>query len=220
MNLYISRHGQSLANVSQTAVEDPHLTERGFAQAGALGERMAKIKLDLILSSPTRRALATANEVALRQTEGTKQVYWLTELTEVDWDLEKGQKLSPTEELLKACPGALPYPEPGPLGYTDSLPPDIHGGVDRAYAVSKFLTDRFLEKGINILVVAHGIFNSRFISASIGGEYPFFCRHMSDNAMLTLISYTEDRDGQTRSLMVFHNDIRHLVEAGLDEERA
>ncbi len=220
MNLYISRHGQSVANIKEYTGSDPPLTERGLAQARALGERMAKIKLDLILSSPTRRALATANEVALRQTEGSKLVYWLTELMEVSRDLEGGQTLSPSEDLLKACPGALPYPEPGPLGFTDSIPPDIQDGVDRAYAVFDFLKERFTQKDMNILVVAHGILNSRFISAAIGGQYPFFCRHISDNAMLSLISYTENKDDEICPLMVFHNDIRHLIDAGLDEQRA
>ncbi|MDR1628768.1 MAG: histidine phosphatase family protein [Oscillospiraceae bacterium] len=218
MHLYISRHGQSMGNIGEYSGPDPVLTPRGFAQARALGERLAAIKFDAVFASPTMRALATANEVAVRQSGGPTPVFWLTELAEVD---RKGgsQRMSPPAELVKACPSARPYPEPGPLGLTDTVPPDEDGGIARGYAAANFLRERYTGEDTTILVVALGVFNSRFISAALGGEYPFFCRHLSSNAMLSCVSYQPDLDGVVRPLFRFHNDISHLVAAGVGDDR-
>ena len=63
--IYITRHGETFLNTRdcfQGAADDPstYLTERGKQQAGLLAKRMEDIPLDLILSSPLKRAIDTA----------------------------------------------------------------------------------------------------------------------------------------------------------------
>ena len=70
MILYIARHGESRGNTGEDNGPDPILSEKGLAQAQLLGERMKKIKLDAVFSSPLTRAVQTAEETArLQQTE-------------------------------------------------------------------------------------------------------------------------------------------------------
>ena len=59
MILYIARHGESLGNTGEDNGPDPCLSEKGRTQASLLGERMKKIKLDSVFSSPLKRAVET-----------------------------------------------------------------------------------------------------------------------------------------------------------------
>lgn len=64
MILYIARHGESRGNTGEDTGYDPKLSEKGIVQARLLGERMKKIKLDAIFSSPLTRAVQTAEKTA------------------------------------------------------------------------------------------------------------------------------------------------------------
>lgn len=67
-NLYFIRHGQSEANIAGicSGVLDSPLTDTGVQQAikAGLEARQNGIKLDVILSSPLKRAFNTAEKVA------------------------------------------------------------------------------------------------------------------------------------------------------------
>ena len=65
MILYIARHGESLGNTGEDNGPDPKLSEKGRIQASLLGERMQKIKLDAVFSSPLIRAVETAEATAI-----------------------------------------------------------------------------------------------------------------------------------------------------------
>ncbi len=67
MILYIARHGESLGNTGEDTGADPILSEKGRTQASLLGERMKKITLDAIYSSPLKRAIETATATAKHQ---------------------------------------------------------------------------------------------------------------------------------------------------------
>jgi len=70
--MYLLRHGESEFNVhfSQTridpGIEDPHLTDRGRAQAADAAEHLAGRRIRRVVASPYRRALQTAEIVAGR----------------------------------------------------------------------------------------------------------------------------------------------------------
>ncbi len=64
MTLYIARHGESRGNTGEDTGNNPSLTAKGKEQARLLGERMKKIRLDAVLSSPLHRAIQTAEETA------------------------------------------------------------------------------------------------------------------------------------------------------------
>ena len=60
MILYIARHGESLGNTGEDTGADPILSKKGRTQAALLGERMKRINLDAVFSSPLKRAVETA----------------------------------------------------------------------------------------------------------------------------------------------------------------
>lgn len=62
MNLYLVRHGQSVANLENrhSGWTQLPLTEQGFADARRVGERLIHIPFDRIYSSDLRRAIQTA----------------------------------------------------------------------------------------------------------------------------------------------------------------
>jgi broad specificity phosphatase PhoE len=63
--LYLVRHAQALSNTGQAHEwSDPPLTEVGRVQAQRLAQRLARQGLDAIVSSPSRRALETAQFIA------------------------------------------------------------------------------------------------------------------------------------------------------------
>ncbi len=66
MKLYVARHGQTDWNALNKVcgATDRPLTEKGFEQARALGERVKDYNIDIIVASPLVRAQQTAGEVA------------------------------------------------------------------------------------------------------------------------------------------------------------
>ena len=66
MKLYCARHGQTDWNALDRiqGITDNPLNEEGLRQARLLGEAMASLPIDLIISSPLTRALTTAEAVA------------------------------------------------------------------------------------------------------------------------------------------------------------
>lgn len=68
MRLIVVRHGQTACNVDQIwhGWDECELTEAGLAQARAAAERLASEPIAAVYSSPSRRALQTAEAVAAR----------------------------------------------------------------------------------------------------------------------------------------------------------
>ena len=70
--MFLARHGQTMFNVvfgetkQDPGIEDPPLTETGYAQADELAERFAALNIARIICSPYTRALQTADTVANR----------------------------------------------------------------------------------------------------------------------------------------------------------
>ncbi len=67
--LFLVRHGQSMTNIYNNLVSyDPNLTALGWAQALRAGEYMAReFPVDVVISSPLRRARSTALAIAHAQ---------------------------------------------------------------------------------------------------------------------------------------------------------
>lgn len=67
ITIYLVRHGQTELNASGLLRGrlDPQLDAKGTEQAKALGRYFADMDIDAIVSSPLRRARATAEEIAL-----------------------------------------------------------------------------------------------------------------------------------------------------------
>ena len=67
--MFLLRHGQSYFNLHFTptridpGIEDPELTDLGFAQATAAAAQLAEVRLTRIIISPYMRALQTAQPI-------------------------------------------------------------------------------------------------------------------------------------------------------------
>ena len=66
VRLFLTRHGQVASNrdLRYVGSRDETLTDLGRSQADALGGLLGQLPIELVLSSPLRRALATAEAIA------------------------------------------------------------------------------------------------------------------------------------------------------------
>lgn len=66
LRLFIARHGETASNAERRVVGqlDEPLSERGFAQARAMRDRLRGLSFDAIYSSPLARAVETAGIIA------------------------------------------------------------------------------------------------------------------------------------------------------------
>ncbi len=66
MKLYVARHGQTVWNAKNKVcgITDVELTEKGIEQANVLAQMVAGRNIDMILTSPLKRAVETGRIVA------------------------------------------------------------------------------------------------------------------------------------------------------------
>ena len=141
MRLFITRHGESRGNIRTQEGPDPELSEHGLLQARLLGERLSELKFDCIISSPLIRALATANEVAVRQPEGPATVELLPDLMERN--TPPGYAGLPFDELKKICPSIIPMMSLLDGGGAALKEEDNLRVLARAYEVISYVRRRF-----------------------------------------------------------------------------
>ena len=142
MKLYVARHGQTQWNLENKILgrTDLPLTEVGKAQAEILADRVSDLELDLIISSPMRRAMETAGAVANR--------YHLPVLTderliEQDFGIYEGQHHKVPDYLENKRQFAYRYPG-GESGF------DV---AHRVYGFLEELKEKYPSQ--RILVVCH-----------------------------------------------------------------
>lgn len=203
--VYLVRHGESESNVSGIAAgpESP-LTTEGERQAAAMADRVSRIDIDIIISSPYLRTKETAriiNEIARKPIEYSDLFV---------------EKRNPTEHLGKMIYN--PADTRSSEHFTD--PNWKHSDEDnfteiktRALAALEYLLRRPEE---NILVVSHGWFLRVFIAAQLFGEtltineYTKMWRYLATrNTGLTLVEHDENNlNGGWR--LITWNDHAHL----------
>lgn len=81
-NLYLVRHGQTYYNLEKRIGGDAELTEKGLAQAEALGKHFRDITIPYIFTSTRRRSHQTANPIQAVQEHCTTIA--LSEFDEID----------------------------------------------------------------------------------------------------------------------------------------
>lgn len=76
MELWVVRHGETVANVNRIMQghQGGELTDKGFAQAKTLGERLSNLKFDQIYVSDLNRTKQTADMI-LGYHGGTQVIY-------------------------------------------------------------------------------------------------------------------------------------------------
>ncbi len=198
MHIYIIRHGETYGNLNGDGFSETDLTPKGMKQIAFLGKRFSAKQLDVIYTSPLRRALKTANAIKSFQSDADFKVDSLL--------LEKGTAPDytglPDNEITKICPYAEILPR-SPLGEeTDEI------AYERA---KKFIEKIKAENDFDsrIAVVAHGTFNSFLVLAALGFPLKENFNFSHLNTGVSLIRYIEE-NGVIKTKLKYLNDVSHL----------
>lgn len=150
ITLYMTRHGETLENA--TGILQGHLAGHlsldGIEQAQDLGDELADIPFDSIVSSPLRRALITA-EIVNRY--HNLCIHTTDLLRERDWGSFTGVKVGDIQQGNTMLPGDV-----------ESLE-HLH---QRAVKYLDYLLENF--DGQTVLSVGHGYFNRCILAAYYG----------------------------------------------------
>ena len=199
MKLLLARHGQTAWNASRRfqGSTDVGLSERGRAQAAALGQRLGGRRLTAVYVSPLLRARETA-AIALEGRGSVLPVVAMDELRE----LSLGQWEGRTVEEIKGQEGD-PY-----LAWLraphDYVPPGgepLDGVATRVRCAFDRIASAHAEED-EVLVVAHGGVISVYACALLGSSFNFLWRLRVDNCSLTVVKPPR---------LVSVNDTSHLT---------
>ena len=199
--LILARHGETVWNVERVfrGRADVDLDEVGIKQAELLGKYLSDWELEVIYSSPIKRALDTANIIARYQKVAVRIAQGLT-----DFDYGKWQSL-PEQEVKRLCPDLLNawhnIPDKVRMPGGESLE-DVRR---RAVEVVNGILSR--HQG-NVLLVSHRVVNKVLICYLLGLDNSHFWNISQDVGGITIFNYADGRLVLTR-----HNDTSHLGES-------
>jgi probable phosphoglycerate mutase len=183
----VVRHGLTAATGTALSGRTPGipLDDRGRAQAAAVAERLAQVRLDAIISSPLERCAETAGAIAAGQPPAA-QVTTDERLIEVgygDWTGQSLRKLSrePLWRVVQAHPSAVTFP--GPEGETL---PDIQR---RAVAAIRDWNARLGPDAV-YLICSHADVIKAILADSLGLHLDLYQRIQIDPCSLSVIRYT------------------------------
>ncbi len=191
IRVLLLRHGLSTYNVQgriQGRDDDSTLTAAGEAMACRTGEVLDDIHLDVVLSSPLRRAAHTAALVCGARSRATPPITYDDDLLEVDLEPWSGRS---RQELVAQWPDQeriwRQHPEQFTLERADgsSYKPicDLHGQAQRFW--HKLCQH---QNHTTILVVAHNAILRCLVLAALGLGPEHFSRLRLDNCALSVLN--------------------------------
>ena len=214
-NLYLIRHGEAYSNVEAEiggVRGDRGLTERGIAQAQALGRRLAtgEIAADVLYASTLLRARMTAEHVA----EGLKlPIQWDDELHELRPGEADGMRVLEARERFAGFSRFLIEP------FTPIAPGGESWGTFQTRTSAAL--ERLIAKhqGQSIAVVAHGgtIEVSFLYLLGLGPQARTRASFHARNTAITHWRHVESFGGRREWQLVVHNDHQHLIEQAANE---
>ncbi|MDE5801929.1 MAG: histidine phosphatase family protein [Lachnospiraceae bacterium] len=143
MKLFVARHGQTVWNAQNRVcgVTDVKLTERGIGQAKELSDIIQNYDIDIIISSPLKRAIETSKIVADKNSIPL-QIEEL--LIEQNYGIYEGVDRKNDSFLANKRNFAYKYPEGESMLQVTYR---IYGLIDK-------LKEQYQDK--NILIITHG----------------------------------------------------------------
>jgi len=206
MKIILIRHGQTTWNEKNIfrGRADIALDEKGIQQARAIAQRLSTFNINIIYSSPLKRALETAQIIGTRLNINTE-----IDNNLIDFNFGKWQGLT-LEEIQKQFPelyeGWLRNP------HTVKIPDGEDLNLVRK-RVSKVL-NKFLGDGeSNIAIVSHRVILKVLICAALSLDNSYFWQIIQD---VGAISILDNKDRQFS--LSLSNDTRHLGEAEQDKK--
>ncbi len=116
--LFLVRHAEAVGTREGQLIgrSDPPLTPRGRRQAERIAQRMARLPIGQVISSPLRRALATARRIARVHRLSVVIRPELAELDFGEWEGRSWRTFAPRERRLHRAWLADPWSESPPGG--------------------------------------------------------------------------------------------------------
>jgi broad specificity phosphatase PhoE len=199
LEIILVRHGETDWNASEIfrGQADVALNDVGVEQAKRLGEHLSGEKIDIIYSSPLRRAVKTAEAIARPQ---SLDVNIVPSLNDIDCGRWQGLSLAEVRERYPdVYQDWLDTPEQMRIPGGESL-----GDVSRR--VMPFLEDAVTRRGEGRMVlVSHRVVSKVLICALLGLDNSHFWNIRLDTGALTSFAYEGGRFILTR-----HNDTSHF----------
>jgi broad specificity phosphatase PhoE len=182
LKLFIARHAESSFNaLGQKTGGDPSLSLRGMKQAQALANALQREEFSRIISSPSKRALETAEEVA----KGKIKVETRDCLREIDFGKLSGMG---HDEIECNYPGLIESIFKKPM---EKLPSG-ESIQDLAKRLTPLVKELNSAKGNpTVLIVAHNITNRVLISLLLGVPLSSCRVFKQKNASLALLDSNE-----------------------------
>jgi probable phosphomutase (TIGR03848 family) len=198
------RHGRSTANAGGVLAgwtPDVHLHEDGVKQAEALADRLAKVPLKAVVSSPLERCReSVAPLLAQREVELTIDDRF-GEVKYGDWTGVELKKLAkdPLWPVVQSHPSGMTFPGEG----GESMAGMQHRAVEAVRDWNKTLGE-----DATYLVCSHGDVIKAIVADALGMHLDTFQRINVDPASLTVIRY-----GKVRPFVIKVNDNGGNVDA-------
>ena len=157
-NLFLIRHTETEYNVIDRIGGNPPLTEKGRAQAFALGQFFAKTKISYIFTSRKMRTRLTAEAICEEQNDC--RIISLKEFDEIHAGICEGMTYSEIEEKLpqvfkKREANKYSYAYPEGESYA-MMKPRVEAGIKKAFFLNR--------RADNIMIVGHQAVNRMILS--------------------------------------------------------
>ena len=183
------RHGRTTANTGGILAgwtPGVHLDEQGAAQVQAVGERLAKVPLAAIVSSPLERCQQTAAAVAADRELVVQTDDRLGEARYGDWTGRTIKELAkePLWKVVQQHPSAAVFPGAGGEGLAQTQA--------RAVAAVRAWNATVGPEAV-WLACSHGDVIKAILADALGLHLDQFQRIVVDPASISVVSYTETR---------------------------
>ncbi len=199
MRVLLVRHGQTDWNeegVFRGRV-DIGLNSRGRQQADIIGQRLRKVRLDAVYSSPLSRAVETAERIVSFH---GKKVQLCDELVDIDFGRWQGLKQTDVRtrypevyRVWETAPQKVRIPEAETL---DDVQARLLTGLKKIAHIHPDGT---------VVLVSHGLTNKVLVCAILGLDNSHFWKVKQDNGAVNIFKYTEHS-----SKLFLMNDTSHL----------
>jgi broad specificity phosphatase PhoE/predicted kinase len=157
-NLYLVRHGETYYNLEDRIGGDSELTDKGLAQARALADYFADVRIPIIFTSDCKRTLQTAAPIAEKQDHCT--LIALPEFNEIHAGICENMTYQEIQEQMPSVANARKnnkygYVYPDGEGYV-SMEKRIHRGLQKVFYLNNYDDD--------IMIVGHRAVNRMILS--------------------------------------------------------
>lgn len=189
MNIYLVRHGESVANVQKyiSGKTDVALTEKGLQQAKEVAKKLGDVEFSAIYSSNLQRAMNTAGEILKGK---DLELITFRDLQERDFGDWEGLTYEQIEQK---------FPEAWDNFLKKGYNADVPGGEGISVFFNR-VKNAFLnvigrhevKSDENICIVVHGCVLMALFSYFSHGDLRGYNKYSFDNARINMVQYTND----------------------------